>query len=436
MKKINVIFSLMMFIVSFSTIASMNDNIRDITIEHLEIDTTTKGAELYNNGRMQKPIVIKYSAYLTKDDPLEPNVYVELTKDEVKYYLKIAEYGEVFPQEIEGLYKNISITRKKNKYAQDLNTGSSPIELDRSERSTKYPEYHTTTFYLSYKGDDKDDTFDHLLLCAYPNPVKPNGDDNYSYPGNDCKNSPNNKREINIISGAYTKVEKNTHDRNAINLVEENLQLCTYRDQCLHYRVRDTSSNDINSADIYQYKFTSPRENHTLIPIDANPVAGRLASGCTIDTLKSNEPLDGICSNRSRWDFYFSMFAYGNNEIDFEGYATGRHGAFKGIQRYKFYPNQSKFGTFTISGVVMDIEPYGGTDWSFVRETPGGDWAGSTSGEKVTIKETMEDNYGNRFMLEANLIPHPDFGKPVGQSGQNVFVILDQTTLKITPIYN
>ncbi|MFA0290637.1 hypothetical protein AB4487_04490 [Vibrio splendidus] len=420
--------------------------IRDITFQNLSVDTTTQGTELYNNGRMQKPVVVKYVAYLADD--LANRAPVELTEEEAEYYLKFSEYGETQPQPIEYLNPQIEISTSVNQNY-DMNLDTAPqAQATRSRRSLSEQESYKATFYLSYKGANAYDTVNQLEICVYGNPERR---DDYNrpvsgYPNNDCANNPSSKRLINVISGAYSYVGENINQLNAINLTTEKLELCTNQDNCDRFRVQDTSARDINSAVMYQYKFTPTRSNHTLRPVDGNLI-GQLAAGCVIDShsTEGDVGVDGICSMDSRWDFYYTSFAFGNNKIDYEGYATYRensfgYGGYWGSSIYNFYSDQNKYGAFTISGTLMDLAT--GSDdvhtdeYAFIRRIKySGHWAGSTGGEKVVINKELEDNYGNRFLLTGELVPDPGYGKLAGESDQNVFVRLDKTTLNITSIY-
>ncbi|MFA0135437.1 hypothetical protein AB4440_24670, partial [Vibrio splendidus] len=112
---------------------------------------------------MQKPVVVKYVAYLADD--LANRAPVELTEEEAEYYLKFSEYGETQPQPIEYLNPQIEISTSVNQNY-DMNLDTAPqAQATRSRRSLSEQESYKATFYLSYKGANAYDTVNQLEIC-------------------------------------------------------------------------------------------------------------------------------------------------------------------------------------------------------------------------------------------------------------------------------
>ncbi|WP_333004365.1 hypothetical protein [Vibrio coralliilyticus] len=415
--------------------------IRDITFQNLSVDTTTQGTELYNNGRMQKPVVVKYSAYLADD--LANRAPVQLTEEEAAYYLKFSEYGETQPQPIEYLNPQVKISKSVNQnYDMNLNTATQASSL-RSRRSLPDQRSFETTFYLSYEGVNAYDTANQLEICVYGNPERR---DDYNrpvsgYPNTDCANNPSSKRLINVISGAYAStVSKGaSSDTNAINLQTVSENLCTSNDDCDSYKIVGGQSNDIRDIWVTENQFSSIRPNHILrqVNADENPIK-LIANGC-IDGSDYN----GTCAFASGWDLYKTWSAFGNSTGITTKYSTGNDNILITPNTYKHDINNNKTGKFSIIKVLLAVREGDAAAGSIEGEEQtrmalhvqnSGHWAAATRSNQI-VSQLIEDNYGNQFRLEATIIPNQGLGANNNEGIIKIYDQIDESSISITSIY-
>ncbi|MEZ8724617.1 hypothetical protein AB6D66_26545 [Vibrio pomeroyi] len=415
--------------------------IRDITFQNLSVRTTDQGTELYNNGRMQKPIVVKYSAYLADD--LANQAPVELTEEEAVYYLKFAEYGEARPQPIEYLNPQVKISKTVNQnYDMNINTASQGRPL-RSRRSLPDQGIFETTFYLSYEGVNAYDTVNQLEICVYGNPER-RGDYNSpisGYPNKDCANKPSSKRLINVISGAYAStISKGaSSEANAINLQTVSENLCTSNDDCDSYKIFGGQSNDIRDILVTEHQFSSRRPHHKLRPVntDENPIK-LIANGC-IDGSDYN----GTCAFASGWDLYKTWSAFGDSTGITTKYSTGDDDILITPNTYKHNINNYKTGMFSIISVLLAVREGDAADGPIKGEEQtkmalhvqnSGHWAAPTR-RNQNVSQLIEDNYGNQFRLEATIIPNQGLGANNNEGIIKVYDQIDESSINITSIY-
>ena len=415
-------------LITLQKTATANE-IRDITFERFSIDTQSVGPELYNNGRMQKPIKIKYKAYLYKPNGSHNSrEYIELTPAEERYYLKLAEFGETFPQSLSLLYPNFTTTQVRDfNYQMNLESPYSGEEEQTNEPySLENQTSYETTLYLSYQGEDVRDYIGTINLCVFPNPERKDerGTPISGYPGTNCmENNANNFRTIRVIPGAYASyVEEGSFETNVLRTetIQEHT-LCYTVENCNSLRY-DSASDDVRHIMLYETQFSSVRPNHILQPIDGKQTHW-LALGCTWDNI--NEPADGWCHVSPGWDWYKTTGLFGNAKV-FPHYSSRIGNRFVEAQYYDIAANKNRDGKYTVLGSKFALT---NNNYLFVLWGPDGGWAGSSVDPRLDV--SMEDNYGNRFRLEAEYIKENNYTR----SPQREFIQLDHSTIKVTPIY-
>jgi hypothetical protein len=421
--------------------AKATSTIRDITFAELSINTSVKGNQLYNNGYMQKPIEIKYRAYLYGDD--NDQNPIKLSAEEAKYYLKIAQFGESTPQPISSNYSQINISSTANE-RYESNLGQSNYRAEpRSSNS-----YYNATVYMTYKGLSGSDIHNSLDLCVFTNPERT---DDYGpisgYPNDNCNSAAtgNNYRRVNVIKGEYNRYVDSGYDTNSVKMsFEEDKVLCVNEVDCHNkYRVRNGWTRGVSYVKENHYVFSSQRNNHYFRPVDGVKSRG-VARGCVFDN--KGGQADGICNNvkSSNWDledWYTTDFLFGNTSMRDFSYSTkdknSSNNGFSSQDTWRFYlTDVNREDSFSIVATKSVIDFYSGDSGNFVFWTDAGQWSGSTSGNKVDINHQIEDNYGNHFVFSAKVIGETNMGANAGISDQYVLTKLDRSNIKIVPIYD
>jgi len=417
-------------LLAFQTPAALAQ-VRDITFESFLIDTGIANTELYNNGRMRKPVQIKYSAYLHKPDASwDDKVYVKLTRQEEMFYLRLGEFGETYPQDIRETYPNFSMAWDPNKYDMDIhsNTKEFPIERD--------AHYNTALIYLSYNGDDKDDVLGTKSLCVFANPERAEID---GYPGGNCATDRGDKRQIQVISGAYASyVAQDPTSTNVIRAQVINEDICTSTSECEKFAARPDADGHkythMRHIGSFETEFSTTRPNHYLQPIDHinRPwVWQPLGGGCRVSQDVDNYE-DFYCTWTHGYDMYFTGQLFGSqSEFDsltlyYRGWEDRQHA--ESWKKYDFVSNRNREGKYSVIGAVGTLErtasKYGSLDMGVAH-----DW--DQKNKKIAVDQTMEDNYGNQFRLTA------DFKEDdlQGDGKKKQYYQLDQSSIEITPIY-
>jgi len=421
-------------LLAFQTPAALAQ-VRDITFESFQIDTGIAHTELYNNGRMRKPVQIKYSAYLHKPDASwDEKEYVKLTREEEMFYLRLGEFGETYPQDIRETYPNFSMAWISNKYDMDIhsNTKEFPIERDFH--------YNTALIYLSYNGDDKDDVLGTKSLCIFANPGRAEID---GYPGDNCATERGDKRQIQVISGAYASyVQQDPTSTNVIRAQVINEDLCKSKSDCSTHSQYESDYRDrlshMDHIATFETQFSTTRQNHHLQQI--NPMHGiaklmrwqPLGGGCKVSQDAVGYYKDYYCTWTHGSDVYFTGRLFGSQEtakyisLRYHDYIASDNSA--GGAHYGLVSNRNREGTFSVIGSVGSVEKDQG---NFAFLDLGTDHDYTELNKKIAIDETMEDNYGNRFKLTA------DFREDdlAGDGKKKQYYQLDQSSIEITPIY-
>jgi hypothetical protein len=366
-----------------------------LVFTELYINTGFRGDVLYNNGRMQKPIEISYSAYKYGDPYKLP---VLLTDDQKYFYLKLAKFGET-PN------APVSIEIGNPKFSIGLT--ESPIfeqNLGTYNKMTKGSKANSAILYLQYKGSSATDIHDNLNLCVFPNGEELN-ENNYptsGYPGQNCStNSPgSNYRQLKIISGAYPVSYVENGDGNAIALVTPIGQsLCSSCDQ---YLTQIGGSDVLVDVTANKYIFKSSRQGHN-INYKIGQAKKLLAVGCK----SFSSDIDETCNDTGSIDWYKTEFHLGNNHI-ISRYSTRNGAVLESPRAYTFpFQDVNRTGSFSVVAVTQDVYYTRNKPKLFVIKDDGYNSLQNmhpTEASNVDINETMIDNFGNIIKFSGKIL--------------------------------
>ncbi|HAS3629565.1 TPA: hypothetical protein I6209_002086 [Vibrio cholerae] len=414
---------------------SLQRSVRPLAFLDMSLDTSTQGTDLYNNGRMQKPIAITYKACLLND--YEQNDYrcnpVQITEDEIKYYIRLGIYRRNdgnYPEELADIYPEFVID-----YEQDMRYETRlPVSLNKQKTAVYMDEkaaLRTATIWLRYKPNSLTEQRN-VDLCTFSVYEDQEGN---SIPGaytNDCGpdgfGSP--ARRLSVIDGSYQG--SITDNLGILKQSKELIEICSNENDCggrPGWRTRNGWARGISYAKANLYKYSARRAGHHFLPA-TNTKSTELSRGCVKDaTGGSDSKDDGICGKVTSGDyadysFYTSNLQFGETKTVELSYTNkqnkdgiiGFH--YDHRDSWQFDPNiidLDRYGTFSIYSVLPVID-FRSDDLDTFVMFSGWHWAGSTQTSEIPIESFVEDNYGNRFKFSATLYAEPKVGAAGGKS--------------------
>ena len=434
------------------------DNIRDLTFFDISVDTSINGTGLYNNGRMQKPIEIRYRACLTED--AEDDEYscplVDITQEEAQYYLHLGRYGRNDAGLPEDLVKDNEIFvdyEKDPRYQSSLPGKNARNNLPEDKKMPTARGLRSTTFWLRYKanflGEEKT-----LNVCAFQRWQDENGQIIESADTQDCNSqgTGSSSRRVSIIDGNYKGSINNNPD-----IIKETPLLikgvCKNEENCHdqpNWRIYNGWTRGISYVNANLFKYSPNRYNHSFIPVE-NTKSTTLARGCVRDASGGSDSKDdGICTrvvesgNCDGGDcagvsFYTTDLQFGTTKTKPLSYSTenaDKPGFVSGDRDTWQFDTDAvdteRAGTFSVFSVLPVIDFRKGDTMRFVMwaQPNGGHWAGSTQIDSKKISSVIEDNYGNRFRFNATLYAEPNMGATNGVSKDYVLSRMKDETLE------
>lgn len=403
---------------------SLKSSVRKLAFLDMSLDTSTQGADLYNNGRMQKPIEITFKACDFED--YDSNQYlcnpVTLTEDEIKYYIRLGLYNRNdggYPDDLSEIYHEFVIDYKEDtRYEHRLPALSNYIMS--TENKVQDESLHTVTLWLRYQTSSIDDQ-KNVTLCTFSAHTNQEGDGIEGAYTNDCtqNGSLGSIRTLRVIDGSYQGSIVNNPDVSK-KKTEEN-ELCDSRDECSNpasgWHIEDNSSKNIRYVSGNLYKYINTRPKHKFLPV-INSSTTTLVAGCTRE-----DKNDGVCHRISgKYSFFATSLQFGSTQITPVRYTTKNSNIFPygSSDVYTFDTDSfdtERYGTFSIFSVLPIIRIKDTDKKSFVRWS-GPHWAGSTRSSSMPIKAEIDDNYGNRFEFSATLYAEPGIGAAAGDSDE------------------
>ena len=434
------------------------DNIRDLRFFDISVDTSVNGTALYNNGRMQKPIEIRYRACLKEDADVDEYTcpLVDITPEEAQYYLHLGRYGRNdmgLPEDL-AEDKEIFIDYEKDpRYDSYLQGKNALKNVPKDKKMPKARDQRSTTFYLRYKANflDEEKTLD---ICAFERWKDENGDTISASTTEDCRvgGTVSPSRRISIIDGNYKGPVNNNPDIRKetpefVKGVCKNEKDCGGRPNWRIYNGRTLGISYLNAN---LFKYSPNRYNHVFIPVE-NAKSTTIARGCVVDaTGGSDSHDDGRChqvidgGNCNGGDcagvsWYTTDLQFGNTKTKPVSYSTenAKKPGFAAEDRdtWQFDTDAidtERAGTFSVFSVlpVVDFHKGGPTRFVMWEHLDGGHWMESTKMASKQISSVIEDNYGNRFRFKATLYAEPDMGATVGKSIDYVLSRMKEETLE------
>ncbi|EGR4144174.1 hypothetical protein DDN51_17435 [Vibrio cholerae] len=412
---------------------SLKTSVRQLAFLDMSLDTNTQGMNLYNNGRMQKPIEITYKAclladYMDNDNRCDP---VAVTQDEIKYYIRLGLHlrsDAGYPEELANIYPEFVIDYERDtRYETRLPVVLSDTIMTK-ENTDQNKQTRTATIWLRYKAKSISEQ-KNVSLCTFSLYEDQEGNDIQGANTNDC--GPNGlgsqAREISVIDGSYKgSITNNTSIlKDKVELVE----LCKTEDDCAGrpgWHVKNGQSSDISYVRANLYKYSANRPGHRFLPI-INAESTSLSEGCVSDSAGGSDTVDdGICHHvvgdgYAEYSFYTSNLQFGSAKTVAVSYSTYIRGySASELDSWKFDSDSfdtDRYGSFSIYSVlpVINIKK-SASNKNFVRWNKNGHWAGSTQSSLMPITSLIEDNYGNRFQFSATLFAEPNVGATAGKS--------------------
>ncbi|HGE6060288.1 TPA: hypothetical protein ACGGS8_003567 [Vibrio cholerae] len=416
---------------------SLKSSVRELAFLDMSLDTSTRGNELYSNGRMQKPIVITFKACLLDD--YEQQDYkcnpVEITEDEIKYYIRLGLHkrnDQGFPEPLTNFYPEFVIDYVQDeRYQSDLPVKYG-MQTSQKNMVTK-ADLRKATIWLRYKSNsiNEHDALN-LKLCTFSVHEDQHGS---SVPGaytRDCfdgESSPT--RELSVISGIYKEGAVAGH-LGILKQAQELVELCTNEHDCGNrpgWRTRNGMARGISYAKANLFKYSPKRPGHNFLPA-TNTKSTELSRGCVSDAAGGSDSVDdGICSKviegeNAGFSFYTSNLQFGDAKTVELSYTNkqikddifGFHYDHRDSWQFDTnYFDTQRYGTFSIFSVLPVID-FRSVDANFFVMFSGYHWAGSTQKGELPIESIIEDNYGNRFKFSANLYAEPKVGATDGKS--------------------
>ncbi|GAD76018.1 hypothetical protein [Vibrio azureus] len=433
------------------SVDSKRDSIRDLTFFDISVDTSINGTGLYNNGRMQKPIEIRYRACLTEDADIDEDSCssVDITQEEAQYYLHLGRYGRNDAGRPEYLVEDDEIFvdyEKDPRYQSSLPGKNGKETLPTDEKTLTARGLRSTTFWLRYKakflGEEKT-----LNVCAFQRWQDENGDFINNVDTQDCNQNGtgSSSRRISIIDGSYKGSMNNNPDIvKEMTLVDG---VCKNESDCHGrpgWRIFNGWARGISYADANLFKYSSRRPNHSFIPVE-NAKSTTLARGCVRDASGGSDSKDdGICTRVVEDGFAGVSFyttdlqfgsaktmpiSYSTEDADKPGFVPGDRDTW---QFDTDAIDTDRAGTFSVFSVLPVIDFRKGDTHRFVIWTrpDGGHWSASTQQVSKKISSVIEDNYGNRFRFNATLYAEPNMGATNSVSKDYVLSRMKDETLE------
>ncbi|UTZ38650.1 hypothetical protein HB763_18670 [Vibrio campbellii] len=435
-----------------------SDKIRDLKFFDISVDTGINGTGLYNNGRMQKPIEIRYRACLKED--AEEDEYncplVDITQEEAQYYLHLGRYGRNdagLPEDL-AEDKEIFIDYEKDPRYESYLEGKNALKnLPKDKKMPTARGLRSTTFWLRYKANSlgEEKTLD---VCAFERWQDENGEIIAASTTEDCQQggTVSSSRRISIIDGSYKGSVNNNPD-----IRKETPQyikgVCTNEGDCNSrpdWRTYNGWTRGISYLNANLFKYSSNRYNHFFIPVE-NAKSTTLARGCVRDATGGGDNKDdGICGpviesgdcnggDCAGVSFYTTDLQFGSTKTNPVSYSTAdiHTGGFVAADRDTWHfdtdaIDTERAGTFSVFTVLPVIDFCKGDDMRFVmwQEPNGGHWSTSTQMSSKKISSVIEDNYGNRFRFNATLYAEPNMGATAGVSRDYVLSRMKDETLE------
>ncbi|GEM75208.1 hypothetical protein [Vibrio sagamiensis] len=406
------------------------DNIRDLTFWDLSVDTFVNGTGLYNNGRMQKPVKIRYKACLSEEADNDDCNLVDLTKEEEQYYLHLGLYGRNDSNEIDDLADNDEIFidyEKDERYQSNLEGRNVKDTTPTDEQIEAVRGHKTTTFWVRYKAKSSHDQ-ETLNICAFSRWRDENGEYIDDADTQDCKSNGTGSisRVISVIDGNYRGYINNNPDITREQMLPKGV--CTTESQCNArpgWRIYNGWTRGISYLNANLFKYSSRRPHHTFRPVE-NAKSTTLARGCVQDARGGSDSKDdGICTNYvenggyAGVSFYTTDLQFGSTKTVPISYSTEDADASGFVPRDRdtwqfdtdvIDPNRA--GSFSVFSVLPVIDFRSGDTGRFViwENIDGGHWSASTQNSSKQISSIIEDNYGNRFRFSAKLNYEPNMG--------------------------
>lgn len=435
-----------------------SDKIRDLKFFDISVDTSINGTGLYNNGRMQKPIEIRYRACLKEDaDEDEYNCpLVDITQEEAQYYLHLGRYGRNDAGLPEDLVEDNEIFvdyEKDPRYESSLQGKNALKNLPEDKKMPTARGLRSTTFWLRYKANSlgEEKTLD---VCAFERWQDENGEIIAGRATQDCQQggTVSSSRRISIIDGSYKGPVNNNPD-----IRKETPQLikgvCTSEGDCNsrpNWRIYNGYTRGISYLNANLFKYSPNRYNHFFIPVE-NAKSTTLARGCVRDaTGGSDSKDDGICTpviengdcpggTCAGVSFYTTDLQFGSTKTRPVSYSheNAYRPGFVAADRDTWHfdtdaIDTERAGTFSVFSVLPVIDFQKGDSMRFVmwQEPNGGHWSASTQMGSKNITSVIEDNYGNRFRFHATLYAEPNMGATTGVSKDYVLSRMKDETLE------
>ncbi|EJL6838222.1 hypothetical protein NMT02_003514 [Vibrio cholerae] len=411
---------------------------RYIVVLDFKIDTSTQGTQLYNNGRMQKPIVVSYKACEIVD--YENNGIncstITLTREEIQYYIRLSEHGRNDngqPDTLQSLYPNFKVEYDENpSYSHKLPFNGREVNyLEKIESKG----YQTLTLWLKYSPSSINDNSDfNLNLCVYTIWKNPDAMEKYPNTSNCSSTVGPDIRALEIKDGRYEGSLNYVHgittnDNPLFSGICKNEEDCKTKPGWLIRAPEYTAENFIKgvwapvfyaNANVFTY-FPS-RPGHKFNPLETTKIT-TLSVGCIFKKDK-----DRYC-RRVKKDGYAQPSLYltdlvfgdvGNNRLSYS--STNKEGLFFNTVDYddrwvwrfdRTFTFTDYTGSFSISAVlpVLDLEE----DNRFaIWDMSNGNYILGNEIQSKRIETLVEDNYGNRFKFSADLSPEPNTGATAG----------------------
>ncbi|TQQ48781.1 hypothetical protein FLL65_08815 [Vibrio cholerae] len=396
--------------------SSLKSGVRKLAFFDMSLDTSVEGTELYNNGRMQKPIEITYKACLFEDAQEHDSLCnpVQLTNDEIRYYVKLGLYRRNdgnYPEELGDIYPEFIIDYEHDNHYQTR----LPANYNTDTRKTTHnAQSRTARLWLRYnaKSINEQKTANLCTFSIYEDEHGQSISGSYTQDcGQDGLGSPS--RILSVIDGSYKgSINNNTSvEREAVI----DVNLCTSEQECHSqpgWRVRNGWAMGIRHVRANSYKYSAKRPNHEFLP-GVNTKSTMISRGCVSDAAGSWDPYDdGICNNTGGWSFYTTDLQFGSATTEYLSYSTytnGYHANDRDTWGFDTLPFDTKrYGTFSVFSVISAIDFYKDSHFVIWGNASGGHWAGSTQNNNKPISSIIEDNYGNRFKFTATLFAEPN----------------------------
>ncbi|EHY0954164.1 hypothetical protein ACOB3G_001325 [Vibrio cholerae] len=416
---------------------------RDIVFLDFKIDTSTQGTQLYNNGRMQKPIVVSYKACEIEEYE-NPNINtncspITLTKEEIKWYIRLSEHGRNdsgLPSTLQSLYPNFKLGSYEDpKYSHTLPfNGREVKKLDKID-SYESKGYQTLTLWLKYSPDSINDNSQlNLNLCVYSIWEDPDHIPVDYYNTSNCSSTVGpDIRALEIKDGRYEGSLNYVHgittnDDPFFPGICKNEHDCKTKPGWLVKRppIYDYDFETGTEAPVFYgnsniFTYFPSRPGHKFNPLEALKVT-RLSVGCIFK--KDN---DIYCrrvkkagyaqASLYQTDLIFGDAAHKN--LSYSSTYDWNNVRYEDRWTWKFdrnYTLTDYTGSFSVSSVlpVLDLNRDASVFVIWYSSGDTKDFILGNESQSKPIETLVEDNYGNRFKFSAVLYPEPNTGATAG----------------------